>query len=145
VRPPPNTVLGVVGSGHRPCLNRGVSHGFAYVAAALVFAWGTAHLVPTKRVVAGFGDIGADNRRVLTMEWVAEGLAMLFVAVLVALTAASSTEAAQLVYPTAAGFLVVLGVWTAFTGARTPVVWFKACPVVMAIAAGLLMTARLTL
>ncbi len=129
----------------RRCLNRGMSLGLACAAAALVFAWGSAHLIPTKQVVAGFGDIGVDNRRLLTMEWVAEGLAMLFVGVLVALTAASSVESARVVYPSAASFLVVLGMWTAFTGARTPVVWFKACPVVMATAAGLLVAARLAL
>jgi hypothetical protein len=121
-----------------------VSAPLAYVAAVLVFAWGVAHLVPTRKVVSGFGDIGTDNRRLLTMEWVAEGLAMLFVGVLVAVAAASGVEAAQVVYPTAAGFLAVLGVWTAFTGARTPVIWFKACPVVMAVAVGLLIAARMT-
>jgi hypothetical protein len=37
--------------------------------------------------------------------------------------------------------LVALGVLTALTGARTPVVWFKVCPVVMAGPAGLLLAA----
>jgi len=37
--------------------------------------------------------------------------------------------------------LVVLGALTAATGARTPVVFFKICPVVMVVCAGLLLGA----
>jgi hypothetical protein len=48
-----------------------------YAAAILVSLWGVAHLVPTRSVVAGFGSISLDSRRVLTMEWMAEGLTML--------------------------------------------------------------------
>ena len=115
----------------------------AYTAAAVVGLWGTAHLVPTRQVVAGFGEITRDSRLVLTMEWVAEGLAMWFVAVLVfGMTLAG--DPADLVYRLGAGFLVVLGGWTAATGARTPVMWFKACPVVMAAGAALLVAASLT-
>lgn len=106
-----------------------------YSAAALVALWGIAHLVPTRSVVAGFGPISRDNRRVLTMEWVAEGLAMLFVGALVAavtLTAGADDSAAVLVYRLAAGLLAAIAVLTALTGARTPVAWFKACPLVLA-------------
>jgi hypothetical protein len=76
-----------------------VAHILLYAASALVSAWGLAHLVPTRAVVAGFGPISVDNRRVLTMEWVAEGITMLFVGV----------------------------------------VWFKACPFVMAVCVGLIL------
>lgn len=44
----------------------------AYVAAGLVGLWGVAHAVPTRQVVAGFGPITVDNRRVLLQEWLAE-------------------------------------------------------------------------
>lgn len=39
---------------------------------------------------------------------------------------------ALLVYLLSAGTLAAIAVLTAFTGARTPVVWFKARPLVMA-------------
>lgn len=117
----------------------------AYAAAGLLVLWGTAHVIPTRQVVAGFGEIVRDNRLVLMMEWVAEALAMWLVAVLVAaVTTAGDGEAVVgLVYRLCAGFLVVLGAWTAATGARTPVVWFKACPAVMAGGAVLLVAASL--
>jgi hypothetical protein len=115
----------------------------AYVAAASLFAWGVSHLVPTKRVVSGFGLIGFDNRQIITMEWIAESLAFVFVAVLVASTALTGAPAdtAALIYRVSAGFLVGIGVLTTLTAARTEVVWFKACPVVMGVSALLLVTA----
>jgi hypothetical protein len=118
----------------------------AYAAAGIVFMWGVSHIVPTKQVVAGFGDISRDNRHIITMEWVAEGLSFMFVAVLVvAVTWSGETpEAAKaLVYRVGSVFLITIGVWTAVTGARTGVIWFKACPVVMSITSGLLIAASL--
>jgi hypothetical protein len=47
------------------------------------------------------------------------------------------------VYRVAAGLLVALGTLTALTGARTPVVWFKICPVLLAGSAALLVAASL--
>ena len=41
-----------------------------YVGAGLTALWGIAHLVPTKSVVDGFGDISEDNRHIITMEWI---------------------------------------------------------------------------
>jgi hypothetical protein len=117
---------------------------FALIAAGIVFLWGVSHIIPTEQVVAGFGDITQDNRRIITMEWVAEGLSFVFVAALiVAVTWSSSTlEAAKdLVYRVSSAFLITIGIWTAMTGARTGVIWFKACPVVMTVSAGLLIAA----
>ena len=77
------------------------------------------------------------------MEWVAESLSFWFVAVLVFGTTLASLDAAatDLVYRLSAGFLVSIGIWTAMTGARTKVIWFKMCPVVMSISATLLIVA----
>ena len=54
-----------------------------YLGAALVSVWGIAHLVPTRSVIAGFGDISDDNRHIIAMEWVVEGVSMLFIGALV--------------------------------------------------------------
>jgi hypothetical protein len=55
-----------------------------YLGSFLVFGWGVAHLFPTGNVVRGFGDISPDNRRIITMEWIIEGVALVFIGVLVA-------------------------------------------------------------
>ena len=122
-----------------------MSDALAFAAGGLVFLWGIAHVIPTRQVVAGFGEIGRDNRLVLTMEWVAEALAMWLVAALVVAVAVAGTgDTARLVYRVCAGFLMVLAAWTTATGARTPVIWFRLCPVVMTVSTGLLVAASLT-
>lgn len=115
----------------------------AYVAAALVAVWGVAHAVPTRQVVAGFGPISVDNRQVIRQEWLAEAFTMWGTAAMViAATAAGGPADARVwVYRAAAGLLAALGILTALTGARTPVVWFKICPVLLGGAAGLLLAA----
>ena len=117
----------------------------AYVAGVLIALWGLAHAVPTRRVLAGFAPISRDNRRVLEQEWLAEAFTMWGVAALViTLTAvASESNATAWVYPIAAALLLALAGLTAVTGARTPVIWFKICPVLLACSAVLLLTASL--
>ena len=119
----------------------------AYVAAGMVFLWGVSHIVPTRQVVAGFGEIGDDNRYIITMEWVAEGLSFMFVGVLLSVitwAGAAPEPAEDLVYRVVPGFLLTIGIWTAMTGARTGVIWFKMCPVVMTVASALLIGASLS-
>lgn len=113
-----------------------------YAAAGVAAIWGISHLVPTRSVMAGFGPISSDNRRVLTMEWVAEGLTLVFVGALVAavtLSVGADDPAAVLVDRLAAGLLGAIAILTALTGARTPVGWFKACPLVLGGAVALLL------
>jgi hypothetical protein len=46
-----------------------------------------------------------------------------------------------MVYRSCAGFELVLMVWTALTGARTPFIWYRICVVVLSVVAGLLLAA----
>lgn len=117
----------------------------AYVAAALVALWGIAHAIPTRQVIAGFEPIEPDNRLVLTQEWLAEAVTMWGIAAIVvaATLAGSGTSVAVWVYRAAAGLLCALAMLTALTGARTSVIWFKICPVLLATSAALLAVASL--
>ena len=47
-----------------------------YIGSFVIILWGASHIVPTKSVVEGFGAITEENRLIITMEWVAEGLAL---------------------------------------------------------------------
>lgn len=101
----------------------------AYVAGAALVAWGISHLAPTASVADSFGPISEDNRRILVMEWVAEGVTHVSLGILAVLTAALlHGTAVDVVYGATAAALVVLAGLTTLTGARTPVVWFKICP-----------------
>jgi hypothetical protein len=104
-----------------------------YVGSAIIFVWGIAHIIPTRSVVKGFGEISEDNTKIITMEWAAEGITLCFIGVLVLLVTAiggSQGAVSALVYRISAGMLVVMAVWTALTGARTSVIPIKICPFV---------------
>ena len=117
----------------------------AYISAALIAVWGIAHAIPTKRVVAGFAPITAGNRRILTQEWLAESLTMWGMSTLVVAvtTTVSDIQVTAVVFRVVAGLLVALAVLTALTGARTPIVWFKVCPALLATSAALLLVASI--
>jgi hypothetical protein len=118
----------------------------AYVAAGLVGLWGVAHAIPTRQVVRGFEPISRGNRLVLTQEWLAEAFTMWGVAaILIGVTAIGpeGSGAVDWVYRASAGLLVGLAALTTLTGARTPVIWFKICPVLLTASAVLLVVASL--
>ncbi len=66
-------------------------------------------------------------------------------AAVVAVTLVGGAESAVTVavYRVVAGLLVALAVLTGLTGARTPVVWFKVCPVLLSVSAALLLAASI--
>jgi len=113
----------------------------AYLAAGLVGLWGVAHAMPTRQVLAGFDPITPHNRLVVLQEWLAEALTMWGIAAIVVVTTSMGgpdTEVSIWIYRTAACLLVLLAALTGLTGARTPVVWFKICPILLTGSAALL-------
>ena len=105
-----------------------------YVGSLLIFIWGAAHLFPTKSVVKGFGSISEDNRNIILMEWIVEGVALVFAAMLVGVvTVIDSTNAISIAtYVVTAIFLVAMTIISLFTGFRVNLTPFKLCPVVFA-------------
>jgi len=104
-----------------------------YIGSTVSIVWGIAHLAPTKPVVKGFGDISADNRRIITMEWLAEGFTLIFVGLLVLLITAlydHSNAISLLIYRVSGGMLVAMAALTSLTGARTKIIPIKICPFV---------------
>ena len=130
----------------RSCGARSAVPVLAYVAGVLVGLWGVAHAIPTRKVVAGFGPIDRDNRRILIQEWLAEAFTMWGLAAVVVVTTAVAAESTVTawVYRLVAGLLVALGILTLLTGARTPVIWFKICPALLIGSAALLVTASVS-
>lgn len=113
----------------------------AYVGAAFVTFWGVAHLFPTKNVVAGFGDISTDNRNIITMEWIVEGVAMIFIGVLVATVTFvdAASPVSQAVYWLTFIGLNALSVVSLFTGFKVKFLPFKLCPVIFTTASILIL------
>jgi hypothetical protein len=101
-----------------------------YVGSLVVLVWGVAHLFPTQQVVEGFGDISDDNKRVITMEWIIEGVTLIFIGLLVAATTIvdGSSVTAKVVYWSVVAVLNALSVVSFFTGFRNSYIAFKLCP-----------------
>ena len=108
-----------------------------YAGSAIIIIWGIAHLVPTGSIVRGFGAISEDNKKIIAMESIAEGLTLIFIGVLVLLMAvlASQSGVAAIVYLAGAAMLIVMAVLTLFTGARTSILPYKICPAVKTVVA----------
>jgi hypothetical protein len=109
-----------------------------YIGSAVITLWGIAHIVPTKSVVSGFGPISQDNKRIITMEWIAEGLTLCFIGLLVLLVTIwgeGRNQTSAIVYMTSAVMLVIMAALTSVTGARTSIVPIKICPFVKVAAA----------
>jgi len=99
----------------------------------LITLWGIAHIVPTKPVVEGFGQISEDNRRIVTMGWIAEGLTPCFIGLLVlpvAISVGTRNPVSVIVYRASALMLIVMAGLSLLTGARTSVLPMKICPFV---------------
>ena len=111
-----------------------------YAGSVLPFFWGVAHLFPTKSIIEGFGDIGQDNRQIIAMEWIIEGVALIFIGFLTALVTAIDPGSAisAAVYLSSSGFLMVLAVVSLFTGAKINFLPFRFCPIVFTASAVLI-------
>ncbi len=109
-----------------------MNHIMLYIGAALPFIWGIAHLFPTKNVVRDFGEISVDNRRIITMEWIVEGAALIFIGVLAAaITFVDAGSAvSRVVYWLVFVMLNALSLISLFTGFKVNFLPFKLCPVI---------------
>jgi hypothetical protein len=103
-----------------------------YAGAFLTCAWGISHLFPTRPVVKGFGEISQDNRNIITMEWIVEGVCLIFIGVLAAVVTLvdRSSTLARAVYWVCFAELNVLSIVSLFTGFKVNFLPFKLCPVI---------------
>ncbi len=105
---------------------------FLYAGSVLILFWGIAHLFPTKNVVEGFGDISLDSQRIITMEWIIEGVSLIFIGLLVA--SVTYVDYASLVSKTVYRFsflmLIALTIISIMTGFKINFVPYKLCPAI---------------
>ena len=112
-----------------------------YVGAALPFIWGVAHLFPTGSIVRGFGEISADNRRIIAMEWIIEGITLIFIGTLVAIVTVIEPVniLATTVYVSSSACLMVLAAVSLFTGYQIRFLPFRLCPYIFTTSAALIL------
>lgn len=112
-----------------------------YLGSGLTVMWGVAHLFPTKSVVQGFGEISIDNKRIITMEWIIEGLALIFIGVLVATVTVidPSNVVSTAIYFISVMMLLVMALLSLFTGFKVSFLPFKLCPFIFTTSAVLIL------
>jgi hypothetical protein len=105
-----------------------------YTGAVLPFLWGIAHLFPTRSVVRGFGDISLDNKRIIAMEWILEGVTLIFIGIFVSVVTYIDYESRVgiAVYWISICALITFAIVSLFTGFKVAFLPFKLCPVIFA-------------
>ena len=111
-----------------------------YLGAILTGIWGISHLIPTKNVVAGFGDISEDNRNIITMEWIVEGVSLIFIGALVGIVTYIDPfgELPRAAYTVVVAGLLALAIVSLFTGFKVKFLPFRLCPFILTISAALI-------
>jgi hypothetical protein len=103
-----------------------------FTGSLLTLIWGTAHLFPTSSVVKGFGAISADNKHIITMEWIIEGVALIYIGTLVGGITLLNIEniVSHFVYISSAIVLIILAIISLFTGFKVKFLPFRLCPII---------------
>ncbi len=102
-----------------------------YIGGFLNICWGIAHLVPTNNVVKDFGEISRDNKLIIRMEWINEGLTLIFIGLLVIVVTLFTkvrTRPIKMVYLLSFLMLLAMAILSLFTGFKIDFFPFKLCP-----------------
>ncbi len=113
---------------------------FLFVGAALAILWGIAHLFPTGSVVKGFGAISTDNKNIITMEWIIEGIFLIFIGMLVGIVTLidPKNSVSMAMYVLSGVGLIVLALVSLFTGFMVKFIPFRLCPFIFTASAVLI-------
>ena len=111
-----------------------------FVGGAVTLIWGVSHLFPTKSVVKGFGEISRDNKHIITMEWIVEGVALIFIGIIVVGVTIIErvNNVSAFVYLSSVAVLIILAVISLFTGYKVNFLPFKLCPFLFSLSAVLI-------
>ena len=104
-----------------------------YISSIIITIWGIAHIIPTKNIVRGFGEINKDNRLIITMEWISEGIFLIFIGLLdlsITIFGNPQSQEARIVLLFSIFFLIMMSILSLFTGARTKIIPMKICPII---------------
>ena len=106
------------------------------IGAILTMLWGISHLFPTKNVVRDFGEISQDNKYIITMEWIIEGMTLIFIGLLVMfITLLGGTDNIVTIYVNVFSsiMLFALAVLSLLTGFKVNFIPFKLCPIIFTV------------
>ncbi|HVN97025.1 MAG TPA: hypothetical protein VMT62_11390 [Syntrophorhabdaceae bacterium] len=116
------------------------------ISGVLTILWGIAHLFPASSIVRGFGDITLNNKRIILMEWINEGLTLIFIgSLIITITFIKSAGAGakKAVYILCLVMLVTMAVVSLLTGFKIDFIAFRLCPLIFVLSAVLLLVGML--
>jgi hypothetical protein len=116
------------------------------IGAILTMLWGISHLFPTKNIVRDFGEISQDNKNIITMEWIIEGMTLIFIGLLVIpVTFLGGTDNIVFIYVNVISsiMLFALAILSLFTGFKVNFVPFKLCPLIFTVSGILILVGSL--
>lgn len=111
------------------------------ISSSFVILWGIAHLIPTKSIVNDFGDISEDNKLIITMEWINEGLTLIFIGGVILVTTffgKNDVNLSQIINIAASIMLIGMAILSIFTGFKVKFIPFKLCPLIFILSAVLI-------
>lgn len=97
----------------------------------VIIGWGVTHLYATKAVLRGFEAVSADSRMIVLMEWIAKGLTLCFIGLLVltmTLLGGKGNPFSILVCRLSSLMLLTLAGLSLLTGARSSLIPLKIAP-----------------
>jgi hypothetical protein len=107
-----------------------------YIGGFLNICWGIAHLIPTNNIVQNFGEITLDNKQIIRMEWINEGLTLIFIGLLVIIVTLFTkvrTKSIKMVYLLSFLMLLAMAILSLFTGFKINFIPFKLCPIIFSL------------
>jgi hypothetical protein len=111
-----------------------VQEPYILVSSAVLIIWGVIYIIPLRSILAGFGDISIQNKRILAMEWIGGGLTLIFLGGIIAVVTLLGTSGSPdllLVIWASVVMLIVLTGLKLLTGARTKVIPLRLYPWVL--------------
>ncbi len=114
-----------------------------YISAGLLVFWGIAHLIPTRSIVKDFGHVSPDNKKIISMEWINEGVFLIFIGSVIGVLTYFDykNDVAIILYLICFVALNVLALISLFTGFRIRFLPFRLCPLIFLTSAFLIIVA----
>jgi len=112
------------------------------ISATLLLALGIFHMFITESILATFGSLSFDSKQILLMEWILEGITLIFIGVLLMLVTYSdkaNTLTSRLVYTISSITLFSMAILSLFTRFNTSLPIFKFCPFLFSFSAILIL------
>ena len=86
-----------------------------YAASILIIIWGLVQLYPAKARSKVIGELSGDNNKIVSMEWIAEGVTFILIGILVVtVTYIAGTEkvGSKILYLSSSVMLFILTLWS---------------------------------